>query len=169
MKKALLVCMLCLSIGFIFHKDVLAAGTKGEKSAMVKPTGADLWEHLQKEDYRKSWKMWPGKAALYPGKEPHGSLLTTYVNDVAYKAITEKKGVLPEGAIVAKENYSGDKKYMALTVMYKVKGYNTPANDWFWVKYTPEGKIEAEGKSDMCIKCHGQKQDNDYIWTGPLK
>jgi hypothetical protein len=113
--------------------------------------------------------MWPGKTALYKGTEPHGVLLTTYVNGAALKAIEGKKGSLPVGAIVAKENYMPDKKLAAITVMYKVKGYNPQAGDWFWVKYLPDGKIEAEGKVDMCIGCHGSKKENDYVFTGPLK
>jgi len=113
--------------------------------------------------------MWPGKTALYPGTLPHGALLTTYVNDVAYKAIRAKKGKLPNGSIVVKENYMPDKSLAALTVMYKVKGYNSEANDWFWAKYMPDGKIEAEGKVDMCIGCHGMKKWNDYVLTAPLK
>ncbi len=53
--------------------------------------------------------------------------------------------------------------------MYKVSGYNPAANDWFWAKYTPDGKIEAEGKIEGCINCHGKKRTNDFIFTGPLK
>ncbi|HAM33124.1 MAG TPA: hypothetical protein DCP41_06375 [Deltaproteobacteria bacterium] len=39
-------------------------------------------------------------------------------------------------------------------------------------KYTPDGKVEAEGKSgmaDMCIGCHGKAKGNDFLFTGALK
>lgn len=70
--------------------------------------------------------------------------MTTYVNGRAYRAIEKKSEMLPVGSIVMKENYSPDKKLMAHTVMYKVKGYIPQGGDWFWAKYAPDGKIEAE-------------------------
>jgi hypothetical protein len=77
--------------------------------------------------------------------------------------------MLPDGAIIVKENYSADKKLGALTVMYKVKGYNPQAGDWFWVKYLPDGKVAVEGKVDACINCHASAKANDYVGTAPLK
>jgi len=172
MKKVLLTIALLLSVSLLFYGLVLAQGMKEmpmKKPMMVEASGAALWDHLKKMDYTKKWMMWPEKTALYKGTEPHGVLLTTYVNRRAYRAIMTKKGMLPNGSIVVKENYSPDKTLMAITVMYKVRGYNPQAGDWFWAKYAPDGKIEAEGKVEGCISCHGKKKDNDYIFTGPLK
>ncbi len=143
---------------------------KKEEAAMTAPKaeGNGLWTYLKQIDYTKL-PMWPGKQALYPGTEPHGALLTTYVNKTALNDIQGKKGTLSAGSIVVKENYMPDKKLAAITVMYKVEGYNPEVGDWFWAKYTPDGKIEAEGKVVGCINCHGSKKDNDYIYTGELK
>lgn len=105
---------------------------------------------------------------MYKGTEPHGMLLTTYVNDAALNSIKAKKG-LKNGAIIVKENYMPDKKLAAVTVLYKVKGYNPKAGDLFWMKYLPDGKIEASGKVDMCIGCHAKVMDNDYLFTGKVK
>ena len=165
MKKLHLFIALIVMATFGFCSYVLAAKAK---TSLTTVSGASLWDHMKKSNYR-NWQMWPGKTALYPGTQPHGALLTTYVNDVAYKAIKAKKGKLPNGSIVVKENYMPDKSLGALTVMYKVKGFNSEANDWFWAKYMPDGKIEAEGKVEMCIGCHGMKKDNDYVLTAPLK
>lgn len=171
MKRFLLLITLLLSVSIMFFGTVSAQGKpeKAKKKAAVEATGAALWDHLKQVDYTKKWRMWPGKTALYKGTEPHGVLLTTYVNGPAYRAIMSKRGMLPDSSIVVKENYSLEKKLVAITVMYKVKGYNPQAGDWFWTKYAPDGKIEAEGKVDGCIKCHAAKKDNDYIFTGPLK
>jgi hypothetical protein len=139
------------------------------KASMIPASGAALWDHMKKADYAKKWKMWPGTHALYPGKSPHGAFLTTYVNGPALKAIEAKKGALPEGAIIAKQNFDKDKKYVALTVMYKVKGYDPEEGDWFWAKYSPAGKVEAEGKISGCINCHTKARDNDFVFTSPLK
>jgi hypothetical protein len=109
--------------------------------------------------------MWPGTSAYYKGNEPHGALLTTYVNAAALDAINGKRGTLPDGAMVIKENYMPGKNLAAITVMYKVAGYNPESGDWYWVKFAPSGAVEAEGKEPMCIACHSAKNDNDYLYT----
>lgn len=165
-----LVSLLCLTLAFSVF--VFTAGTQakmGKGKEMPAANGKALWDYLKMEKYAKHWKMWPGKKALYPGKEPHGALLTTYVNKIAYEAIKEKRGMFSDGSIIVKENYTADKKLAALTVIYKVKGYNPEAGDWFWAKYLPDGKVAAEGKVDACIQCHGMQKANDYIQTAPLK
>jgi hypothetical protein len=136
---------------------------------LPKASGPALWDYLQRVDYTANWKMWPGKSAFYPGTQPHGALLTTYVNPIAYKAIEGKTGTLPSHSIIVKENYDPQKELKSITVMYRVKDFNPEAGNWFWAKYAPDGKVDAAGKVEMCIECHGKQKDNDYIWTAPLK
>ena len=124
--------------------------------------------YLQNVDYQKTWQLWPGKGELYEGAEPHGMLLTTYLNETALDALTNKTGTLPVGSIVVKENYTPDGVLDATTVMYKVDGYNPEHNDWFWAKVGADGTVQAEGQVAGCQTCHGGKKDNDYIWTSPL-
>jgi len=112
---------------------------------MPEPDAEAVWSHLEQKNYQESWSMWPGKEALYEGTRPHGALLTTYVNEAALEAIENKAGSMPAGAIIVKENYKPDKTLAAITVMQKIQGYNPAANDWFWVKYSPSGKVLAEG------------------------
>jgi hypothetical protein len=173
MKKATVgvVSLLCFSLAFFVFFFVLGTQAKMgmERPMVVKADGKALWDYLKKENYARNWNIWPGKNALYPGKEPHGALLTAYVNKVAYDAIKEKRGMFSDGSIIVKENYTADKKLAALTVMYKVKGYNPQAGDWFWAKYLPDGKIAAEGRVDACIQCHSMAKANDYIMIAPLK
>ena len=147
----------------------IAVAWQVSKPALPPADGKALYTYLSTEASYKNWNLWPGKGQLYAGKEPHGAFLTTYVNDAAMGAIEGKKGVMPEGAIIVKENYMPDKTLAAITVMYKVKGYNPEHNDWFWAKYGPSGAIQAEGKAAMCIACHDKEDDNDYIFTGRLK
>jgi hypothetical protein len=131
-----------------------------------------LWEHLQSADYRANWELWPGKGEKYEGTEPHGMLLTTYLNEVAYDALTNAAGRMPADAIIVKENYMPDGTLAAITTMYKVEGYNAEAGDWHWVKFLADGSIDmdgmAQGKVAMCIGCHTGKADNDYVFTGSL-
>jgi len=132
------------------------------------PEAGDLRYHITKHMPYEEWAKWPGKGELYPGKEPHGSFLTTYVNDIALDSINKANG-MAYGSIIVKENYDANKKPAALTVMYKVKDYNPDAGDWFWAKYDPEFNILAQGKIQACITCHSQMKDNDYIFSGKVK
>jgi hypothetical protein len=159
-----------LASAFAQEKEVETPTTSGQAQApSLEPSAPALWEYLQQEKYRENWRMWPGKSAFYSGTEPHGSLLTTYVNQTAHAAIEAKAGSLPIGSIVVKENYSQQKALQGITVMHKVEGFNPEGGDWFWAKYGADGNAEASGKVDMCIQCHGTKKDNDYIMTAPLK
>lgn len=128
------------------------------------PEAGAVWAYLQTQNYRKAWSYYPGKGALYQGQEPHGALLTTYVNDKAHSALSAKAERLPEGAILVKENYKPDKTLAATTVMYKVSGYNAEHNDWFWLKRLADGTVEASGKVEGCQACHGTSQ-RDHVLT----
>ncbi|HBR20991.1 MAG TPA: hypothetical protein DD713_00235 [Nitrospiraceae bacterium] len=135
---------------------------------MPGPNAEKLNEYIVRYDPYKSWELWPKKGKLYKGTEPHGALLTTFINSTAHFSIKKKKG-MEDGSIIVKENYSADKKFAALSVMYKIKGYNPDGGDWFWAQYDPDGKAIAAGKVKKCIDCHSTKKDNDYIFTGGVK
>ncbi len=140
------------------------------------PGGAAVWTHLQSEDYRANWSLWPGRGELYEGKEPHGTLLTTYVNDAALGAVEEKAGRMPPGAIIVKENHTPEEALASVTVMYKAPGFNPDHNDWFFAKYqpdgsvaeTPDGKPQA-GRVPGCQACHAARKTNDYLFTGRIR
>ncbi|MDA0734999.1 MAG: cytochrome P460 family protein [Chloroflexi bacterium] len=132
-------------------------------------TGAAVWSYLQAENYQENWTLWPGMGELYPAKEPHGALLTTYLSSDALAALNAKAGVMPNGAIIVKENYMPDGILDATTVMFKVDGYNPDHADWFFTKIKADNTVEAEGKVPGCQACHSIEKDNDYIYTGELK
>ncbi|HET6459289.1 MAG TPA: cytochrome P460 family protein [Syntrophales bacterium] len=166
MKKAVFLILLLTVFSLVFSGIILA---QAKKRGAVAATGVSLWDYLKKQAYAKNWQMWPGTTGMYEGPEPHGAFLTTYVNDVALKSISAKKGKFADGAIIAQDNFSKDKKLKFISVIYKVKGYNPQGGDWFWVQYKPDGRIESEGKIDECIKCHEAQKGNDYVYTGKLK
>jgi len=153
---------LCTSV-FAIHETVPA------ETQIILPgsDAAALYKYILTSDPYAKWKLWPEKGKLYKGTEPHGSLLTTYVNETAFRS-ARGKTAMTDGAIIVKENYTADRKFIALTVMYKIKGYNPAKGDWFWARYTPEGKVEASGKVDACISCHEKRKNHDYIFSGPL-
>lgn len=135
---------------------------------MPDTTAAALWSYLQQADYRANWELWPGKGELYTGREPHGVMLTTYLNGPAYEALTGAAGTMPADAIIVKENYMADSTLAAVTVMYKVAGFNPEHGNWFWAKLGADGSVEVEGRGQNCIACHGSQSANDYIFTGSL-
>ena len=134
-----------------------------------KLSGPNLWKYITVEKPYTKWNLWPGTEKMYKGTQPHGAFLTTYVTKGAKQAIDKKKGKFANAAIIVKENYMPDKTLAAVTVMYKGKGYNPEAGDWFWAKYNPDGSVAAEGKVEGCIKCHSAKADNDWVFTGDIK
>lgn len=144
-------------------------------AAQPDTTGAAMWAYLQEVGYQSTWQLWPDKGELYTGQEPHGMLLTTYLNDVAIGALTAQAGSMPDGAIVVKENYMPDSTLAAVTVMYKRSGYNPEHNDWFFTKHLPSGELDRmpngmamEGRLMGCQNCHLAVSANDYIFTGSL-
>ena len=140
-----------------------------DRSELPDTTAASVLAYLDEVDYQESWELWPGLGEKYQGGEPHGMLLTTYLNPAAYDALDGKEGVMPDGAIIIKENYTPEGKLAASTVMYKKSDYNPEHNDWFWVKALADGTVEKEGMVEGCQNCHGDVKENDYVWTGPLQ
>ena len=161
MKKCF-VFALALSVFF-----TLQATASDMPEGLPSAEAAAFWTYISEINPYLSWGMWPGHPDMYPGKSPHGAFLKLYANSIALKAAREGKP-MPYGSILVKENYAKDKETLAaITPMYKVKGYNPKAGDWFWVKYGPSGEIQAEGKVKGCIDCHSVKKSEDYIFTEP--
>lgn len=140
-----------------------------EGESLPPTSGTDVRDYLEQVEYRTGWELWPGKGEKYEGTEPHGMLLTTYLNATAFQALTEQAGVMPDGSIIVKENFMPDGTYDAATVMYKVDGYDPDTNDWFWTKIAADGSIDAEGRVESCAACHEARSDNDFIFTGSLE
>lgn len=135
--------------------------------AMPDTTAEALWAHLESANY-ETWALWPQKGRLYSGGEPHGMLLTTYLNDAALEALNGAATTMPAGAIIVKENYMPDSTLAAVTVMYKTAGFNREHNNWFFLKRTAAGEIQVSGRGEGCQSCHGSRADNDYLMTADL-
>jgi hypothetical protein len=127
-------------------------------------TAEALWAHMQDANYR-SWPLLPGTGELYTGTEPHGMLLTTYVNRIASDALTNGASPLPAGAIIVKENYMPDSTLAAVTAMHKVLGYDTQNGNWYWAKYDANGVAADAGRAPMCQQCHAAARQRDFVMT----
>lgn len=163
-----LALMFALALGV--YSRIMAEGSMPKqegsmtKRAMPAADGESFWKYITETNPYTQWPKWPGYEEMFPGKSPHGKYLVLYVNEIALKAIEEKSD-MPDGAMVIKENYGEDKTLMALTPMYKVKGYNPEGGDWFWAKYGTDGTIMKEGKVTGCINCHKAMEDKNWLFT----
>jgi len=137
---------------------------KESMSQEVNPS--EFWDQITKKTPYKKWSFWPDHKGMQKGNAPHGPLHKVYVNKLALNDTTPP---LPDGAIVVKENYGKDKALKAVTVMKKIKGYNPEGGDWFWGKFSPDGKADKSGKVAGCINCHVAKADNDYVMVHEIK
>jgi hypothetical protein len=76
----------------------------------------------------------------------------------------------PVGTIVVKETYPGEGGMKgslgSLTIMIKRKsGYDPTNNNWEYMMVSPDNEIKAQGKVDMCIGCHAQAADKDFVFN----
>lgn len=140
----------------------------------------DAWKAMG--DYSK----WPIKSRVTPGKTPHGAFIRMYYSMVSvdgkpYHVIVKDNfmGKDAEGNELNPRaiTRSGKKHLAAVTVMVQREaGYDSDNNDWFWVKYNPDGSIAqndkkmslagrvAKGMDMGCIACHKGAKDNDYLF-----
>lgn len=155
---------------------VAACQAGGEEAGADLPEadGSAVMDYVTDTSPYTEWGTWPSdewnnfNANLVSGA-PHGNVVRIYVNDIALEAADGFDEELPEGSMIVKENYVGTDPENpgdldAVTIMYKVEGFNAEASDWFWVKAKPDGsQIDAEGAVDGCIGCHSQGGNQDYI------
>ena len=160
------ICSVRQRFWLILFVPLLAIVAACGETALPDTNGDAVIAYLDEVNYQESWDLWPGLGEKYQGGEPHGMLLTTYVNAAALEAVNSNASAMPNGAGIVKENFTPAGVLAATTVMYKQSGYNPEHNDWFWLKVLADGTIEKQGMVEGCQNCHGDVKDNDYVWTG---
>ena len=158
MKKNLLLGFVMLLVA-LFTVPVVMAEMPGSDADA-------LWNYITKASPYQKWSFWPDHQGIQDGRAPHGPKHKVYVND---KALASNTPPLQYGAIQVKENFNMTGELKAITVMYKIKGYNPDDGDWFWAKYSPEGKADKAGKPAGCIGCHGTRAKNDFVIVHDFK
>jgi hypothetical protein len=145
---------------------VFAISGASVSAEMPGPDPVALWNYITVESPYQNWSFWPDHQGMQPGRAPHGPFHKVFVNDLA---LNSPKAPVQHGSIEVKENYSKAGELAAITVMYKISGYNPNDGDWFWVKYSPDGKADVAGKIEGCIGCHGTRASNDFILVHEFK
>ncbi len=137
-----------------------------------------LWQSLMAAKLAGSDAI---QSHAYTGQHPHGAILQTMQSMATVGSDT--------GVVIVKRNYGGegvskesvsndpDKYLKAVTVMFKRKGYDPDNQDWFWVKYKPDGSLHTNPKGMSlagrvakikppkgCIACHAAAPGGDYVF-----
>ncbi len=140
---------------------------------------AKLWNALETAKFVGAGRI---RAMPYEGMEPHGVILEQLSMDLKIGSHT--------GVVYVKINYMGDyitrsrvvnapDVYMdSITVMYKrERGYDFDTDNWFWVKYKPDGSVAANPKGAFlagrvmkgmdagCIACHTSAEGGDDLFN----
>lgn len=132
----------------------------------IGPDAKGLWKFISQTSPYTEWDFWPDHQGLQEGEAPHAPQHKIFVNEIGLSA---PQPPMKDGSIVVKENIGNDNKLKALTVMYKIAGYNPKGGDWFWAKFSSRGTVSDSGKIRGCINCHDSVEDNDYIFVHDFK
>ena len=167
---------LAIFSGLLTVSAVALAAQFGDKDDVE--YAAKLWKVLEKEHFIGRHAIY---SSPYTGRQPHGAVLDTIDGELKVRGET--------GAVIVKRNYGGEgvskqsvannpEKYlMAVTVMYKRKGYDPEDGDWFWAKYNPDGSLAKNSKgvalagrvakdaSEGCIACHKAAPGGDFVFN----
>ncbi|MBL8820441.1 MAG: cytochrome P460 family protein [Planctomyces sp.] len=145
------------------------SGTRQNAESSTKaPYETRLWNWLQQAQYR-NWAPPAGVTGeAYAGQSPHGDMVKLYANRTAVATADS----LPVGSMIVKENFGPDgTTLMAVTLMYRVEGFDPEHGDWYWAKYEADGQVSrmdgmaVAGTVGMCIDCHSSAAGNDYSFA----
>lgn len=125
---------------------------------------------------------------FFGGARPHGMILEIASGDISVNRHTGfvivKKNYDGEGVSVAAVKHDRSQYLSSITVMYQREAhYDDDNQDWFWVKYKPDGtlfekigngqrtslagrlmKAESRENNRGCIYCHSSAGGGDYVF-----
>ena len=144
--------------------------------------GKDLGFAVAMWQAMSGYQDWLMTSDAYPSAAPHGMFVKLYssvvdVDGTPYHVIV-KDNFGGEGATLETVAEKPGDYLMAVTVMVQREaGYDPDNNDWFWVKYSPDGTVDknpqgmalagrvAKGMNMGCIACHANATNGDYIFA----
>jgi hypothetical protein len=135
-----------------------------------------LWQSVQ------GYESWLTRSDYYEGNQPHGKILRNYFSIVTVDGknypVIIKDNYGGVGATVSTVSQNPGNYLAAVTIMVKRSdGYDSDNQNWFWVKYKPDGTIDknekdislagrvAKGMDTGCINCHAKAKGNDYYFS----
>jgi hypothetical protein len=163
---------------------VLAAGCGGAKSPSTENPGSKgAAEHGgmvtgkgagPAETDCSDWRSWTKvNAARFLSKGHGGKWVDVYVEPGFVEAYRTRTAAAPVGMRVIKAGYKDQAgtQFEALTVMGKMAaGYDAAHGDWYYGVLDGDGvTAKMQGKLEMCIDCHDQASDRDYLFGADEK
>jgi pathogenesis-related protein 1 len=155
--------------GLLLTACVTHSTTNSLTLKMPEPEAEAVWKHISQESSFTEWPFWEDGKGITSStnSDSYSPNHRVYINK---QALSEERIPFPNESILVSYIRSPAGEPKAVTVMYKVKGYNPAAGDWFWAKYSLTGEVEEAGKIQRCISCHARKiPNNDYIASTSLK
>jgi len=170
-KRTLILGSLAAVVLVVFALSIIPRYVASAEEKMAMPFGSKkdvdfaskMWKAMK--DYQK----WLVQSDMVPGKSPHGAFVQVYFSVVSVDGKPYH--------VIVKDNFMPNKKLAAVTVMaQREAGYDSDNNNWFWVKYDPDGSIGkndkgmslagrvAKGMDMGCIACHKAASDKDYVF-----
>lgn len=139
----------------------------------------ELWAALAKAQL-VGGNAKPDKLYAFKGKG-HAPILETVSSTVWVRGqkgkVVVKRNYGPSGVSIGNVNANRGKYLKAIDVMYRREaGYDPDNNDWFWVKYKPDGTVKAnpigvklagrvaKGMEKGCIACHSKVKEKGYVF-----
>ncbi len=157
-----------VSLGILLGGLAGCRGVSPQEQQDMDPTrmAEELFTRITVADPFEDWEQFPEAQGIVPSAPPHGDRTDIRINDVVSTALDNFSGPLPDDSIIVKKNIGGEgDKVDALTVMWKVVGFNPDNNDWFWANLSLDGQVNAAGKVEGCINCHSGARGNDFVFT----
>ena len=138
--------------------------------------GDKLWKEMQSKGFNTV------ESNLTVGTVPHGNILEVIEGKIDGKTVIVKRNYRGKGLTIDEVKKDRAKYLKAITVMAKrEKGYDDANQNWFWVKYQPNGTYfnkmgmipmvgrVAKGKEIGCIKCHSQSPNYRFTDKSMIK
>lgn len=136
---------------------------------------ANMWRYINRDKAPFSHWAMAEPTSSESNEDPHGTGGKTYFNDVAEK----DRQALGYGSIIVREEYGDDpKEPLSVSVMYRAKGTDPKNNDWYWLKFLPNGTVaktppEASGRPIIgrvasCIECHKKAVGADLVFSNDV-
>ena len=174
MKHSLISAALAMSLG----------GTAGLAQDMAFGSDADrdyaaeIWTYMQDSKLAGPDMI---RTSPYEGTDPHGMMLETFYTTATINGhegdLIVKRNFGPVGVTEDEVLRDPDTHLAAYTIMFRREaGYDPEDQDWFWVKYLPDGSLDqtpngmamagkvAKGMDEGCIACHKAAGD-DMVFT----
>ena len=166
--------LICLGLLLVFTNGIHAQNFGGEVDVNY---AKDLWKAMTEAGFAGPGGL---MSRPYAGQHPHGAILDTIEGKISIHGkrlgIIVKRNYSGAGISITKVSTDPEKYLKGLTVMLKRPGYDPETQDWFWVKYKPDGQIEinqagtrlagkvAKGKAKGCIACHSAAPGGDMLF-----